>query len=112
MTMEISMNLRMQALVPSLVQRSGWLAVLLLTAAVYYFYANGAGVWSNFGIQSANAESGAKSVAWYVANLHEAREVNRACYGPETPRSPTEAEDCRNSLQALKMSHVGQNYQN
>lgn len=106
------MNLRMQAFTPSIAQPSGWLLVLLATAAVFYFYASGAGIWSQFGSQGANAEAGAKSVAWYVANLREAREVNRACYGHEATLNPTEAEDCRNSLQALKISHVSQNYQN
>ena len=48
---------------------------------------------------------GVKSLAYYVANMKEARAVNQMCYdkGLDMKTVP----DCANALQALEMSHVG-----
>lgn len=50
-----------------------------------------------------------KTVAWYVANLKEARAKNKECYGDSKAVDLQATPDCVNSLQALKMSHVGAN---
>lgn len=47
-----------------------------------------------------------KSVAWYVANLKEAREKNKECFdNPEIKAS----EGCENALHALQISFKGGN---
>jgi len=51
----------------------------------------------------------AKSVAWYVANIQEAKAQNKVCYGNGASTDTQSSPDCLNSLQALKISHVGNN---
>lgn len=48
---------------------------------------------------------GIKSLAYYVANIQEARTMNQTCYDKGLDMKSTP--DCANSLQALQMSHVG-----
>lgn len=50
-----------------------------------------------------------KSVAWYVANIKEARAKNKECYSDAKAADLQATQDCANSLQALKMSFVGAN---
>ena len=48
----------------------------------------------------------AKSVAWYVANIQEARQQNQACYNtPDLQKTP----NCVNALHALEISFKGGN---
>ncbi len=48
----------------------------------------------------------AKSVAWYVANVREAKSKNQECFdNPEIKQS----EDCENALHALQISFKGGN---
>ena len=67
---------------------------------------------SIFQVTTANESKGAvvsadgvKSLAYYVANMKEARTVNQMCYdqGLDMKSEP----NCANALQALEMSHVG-----
>ena len=47
-----------------------------------------------------------KSVAWYVANIREAKATNQQCHdSPEQQR----AANCENALHALKISFKGGN---
>ena len=50
-----------------------------------------------------------KSIAWYVANPKEALAKNKECYGDPKAVDLQSTPNCVNSLQALKMSHVGSN---
>jgi len=50
-----------------------------------------------------------KSIAWYVANPKEALAKNKECYGDPKAVEIQSTPNCVNSLQALKMSHVGSN---
>ena len=79
---------------------------ILIAAAAIIF------VGSIFQVTTANeskvdiiSPEGIKSLAYYVANMKEAREINQTCYdkGLDMKSVP----DCANSLQALQMSHVG-----
>lgn len=45
-----------------------------------------------------------KTVAWYVANIKEARAKNKECYGDADAKELQLTPNCVNSLQALKMS--------
>lgn len=45
-----------------------------------------------------------KSIAWFTANVKEAREQNKVCF--DTPSLQTSA-NCKNSLHALKIIYVG-----
>ncbi len=55
---------------------------------------------------SNNEESNkeAKSIAWYTANVKEARSKNKECFDNEELQS---TEDCENSLHALRLVYVG-----
>jgi len=53
--------------------------------------------------QSANE---AKSVAWYVANIQDARAKNQQCHDNPSVQS---SEDCANALHALDISFKGGN---
>jgi hypothetical protein len=53
-----------------------------------------------------------RTVAWYVANITEAKAINRTCYHGKDPALTQESEDCQNALKALNMAHISQNYQN
>lgn len=64
------------------------------------------------GLKAINAKeapaegSDAKSVAWYVANLNQARSKNQQCHDdPSQKASP----DCVNALHALEISFKGGN---
>jgi len=46
----------------------------------------------------------AKSVAWYTANVKEARAKNKECYDN---KELTTTGDCKNSLHALQLVYVG-----
>lgn len=48
----------------------------------------------------------AKSIAWYVANVKEARAKNQQCF--DNPDIKT-SEDCENALHALQISFKGGN---
>jgi hypothetical protein len=48
----------------------------------------------------------AKSIAWYVANVKEARAKNQQCF--DNPNIKT-TEDCENALHALQISFKGGN---
>jgi hypothetical protein len=50
-----------------------------------------------------------KTVAWYVANIKEARAKNKECYGDPGAKELQSTPNCVNSLQALKMSFVVSN---
>ncbi len=54
--------------------------------------------------QQDSAEKDVKSVAWYTANVPDAREKNKECY--DTPKLQS-TKDCKNSLHALKIVYVG-----
>ena len=54
-------------------------------------------------VQQAEA---AKSIAWYVANVQEARAKNQQCF--DNPGIKT-SEDCENALHALQISFKGGN---
>lgn len=100
------MNTTMQSVVSSMRKPSGlgMLSLVIMGLSV----AMGLKAWNNRENPVVAADAGSKSVAWYVANIHEAREMNRACFSQGNAAS----DDCRNSLQALNISHVSQNYQN
>jgi hypothetical protein len=54
--------------------------------------------------QQNSAENDVKSVAWYTANVPDARKKNKECY--DNPKlQPTK--NCKNSLHALKIVYVG-----
>ena len=56
--------------------------------------------------ESSTTTSDAKSVAWYVANIKEARATNQQCHdNPGMQPSP----DCTNALHALEISFKGGN---
>lgn len=56
--------------------------------------------------ESSTPASEAKSVAWYVANIKEARATNQQCHdNPGMQSSP----DCANALHALEISFKGGN---
>ncbi len=49
-------------------------------------------------------EQSAKSVAWYTANVREARAKNKICFDNKALQSTT---DCKNALHALEIIYVG-----
>lgn len=49
-------------------------------------------------------ETGVKSVAWYTANIREARQKNKQCFEIKELQSTA---DCKNSLHALEISYKG-----
>ncbi|MCF6202926.1 MAG: hypothetical protein L3J59_04530 [Methylococcaceae bacterium] len=51
-----------------------------------------------------NDDIDAKSIAWYTANVKEARSKNKECFENKELQS---TEDCENSLHALKLVYVG-----
>jgi len=53
----------------------------------------------------AQAENG-KTVAWYVANIQEAKAKNKECFDNSIQKSD---EDCENALHALQISFKGGN---
>ncbi len=56
--------------------------------------------------EESNPPVEAKSVAWYVANVKEARAKNKECFdNPEIKAT----EDCENALHALQISFKGGN---
>ena len=87
-----------------------FLASLMLGGLGIYLIA-GQGLEVGVGGEQSKASSEAKSVAYYVANIQEAKAVNKACYVTESA-SVKASEECRNALDALNLAHVGQNYQN
>jgi len=48
-----------------------------------------------------------KTVAWYAANLKDARAKNKECYGDPKATELQATPNCVNSLQALKISFAG-----
>lgn len=48
----------------------------------------------------------AKSVAWYVANIREARKQNEVCFKDQALQT---TEPCQNALHALQISFKGGN---
>lgn len=63
------------------------------------------------GLKALNAKeaaiaSEAKSVAWYVANLKDARAKNQQCHDNPGVQDPI---DCNNALHALEISFKGGN---
>jgi hypothetical protein len=100
------MNNTMQTVMSSMRKPTGlWMLSLMIIGLSVTM---GLKAWNDPETPGAAADAGSKSVAWYVANIHEARAMNRACFSQGNAAS----DDCRNSLQALNISHVSQNYQN
>lgn len=60
---------------------------------------------------ASSAEGQVRTVAWYVANIAEAKAVNRTCFQGDSALMQ-ESEDCQNALKALNMAHISRNYQN
>lgn len=56
--------------------------------------------------QETQTGNDAKSVAWYVANIKEARAKNQQCHDNPGLQS---SEDCANALHALNISFKGGN---
>ncbi len=56
--------------------------------------------------ENATAQTSAKSVAWYVANIQAARTTNQQCHDSPNMQS---SEDCQNALHALEISFKGGN---
>ena len=69
------------------------------------------GAWIHESNADRVAPDEARSVAYFVANLWEAKQINKACVTGSGMIVPNQAE-CKNALDALTLSHVGQNYQN
>ena len=57
-----------------------------------------------YSVTSGQQEKEAKSVAWYTANVREAREKNKECYENVELQETT---DCKNTLHALQLLYVG-----
>lgn len=56
--------------------------------------------------QPENTSDEVKTVAWYVANIPQARQQNKLCFdNPELKETP----NCQNSLHALQISFQGNN---
>ncbi len=108
--MEISMNNRLQLALPAFRQPTVALALLLLIGGVVA--ATSSTFWKAGDEPLSMEETGGRSVAWYAANIREARDINRACFGSRSSTERPSEEDCQNSLRALNISHVSQNYQN
>lgn len=108
--MEISMNNRLQLALPAFRQPTVALALLLVIGGVVA--ATNSTFWKAGDEPLLTEETGGRSVAWYAANIREARDINRACFGSATSAERPSEEDCQNSLRALNISHVSQNYQN
>jgi inner membrane protein involved in colicin E2 resistance len=51
-----------------------------------------------------NSNKEAKSIAWYTANVKEARSKNKECFENKELQA---TEGCENSLHALKLVYVG-----
>lgn len=88
------------------------IAVTLFAVAAGIVVATSSGMWKTSADTAVATETGARTVAWYAANIREAREVNRACFGSGDSAERPSSEDCENSLRALNMTHVSRNYQN
>lgn len=56
--------------------------------------------------EKASTENDLKSVAWYVANIKEARATNQQCHDNPSQQS---SQDCQNALHALEISFKGGN---
>lgn len=56
--------------------------------------------------EEANQPEQAKSIAWYVANVKEARAKNQQCFDNPNIKA---TEDCENALHALQISFKGGN---
>jgi hypothetical protein len=52
------------------------------------------------------------TVAWYVAHIADAKDINRTCFKGEDPLLTQDSQPCQNALKALNMAHISQNYQN
>jgi hypothetical protein len=59
-----------------------------------------------------DSRSETRTVAWYVANIKEAKAVNKICWSRSDPSLSLGSENCEMALRALNLSHVGSNYQN
>ena len=86
-----------------------FLVISLVCAGIIYEGMTGRLTWIPGQASGTGAE--VKSVAYYVANIKVAKEVNRACYDTGSDDVP-EKQECENALKALELAHVGQNYQN
>lgn len=83
--------------------------ILILIAATLVLILGGFNVLN--AEESAQQEStqqaeNAKSVAWYVANIREARAKNQECYDNPSMQASL---DCANALHALQISFNGGN---
>lgn len=76
---------------------------LILSASALILVLSAFKVISAEDTQAANE---AKSVAWYVANIKEARAKNQECH--DSPNTSATAE-CENALHALEISFKGGN---
>ncbi len=55
-------------------------------------------------VSSDSSEKEAKSIAWFTANVREARAQNKLCF--DNPNLQASA-NCKNALHALKIIYVG-----
>jgi precorrin isomerase len=84
---------------------------LIAAACMGILWISITGVWVHQSDADRVAPGEARSVAYFVGNLWEAKQINKACVTGARMSFPIQAE-CENALQALTLSHVGQNYQN
>ena len=104
------MSNRLHLALPAIRQPATAAALFAVVAGIVV--ATNSGIWKASQDTAAAPETGSRSIAWYAANIREAREVNRACFGSSYSAERPSSEDCENSLRALNMTHVSQNYQN
>ena len=77
----------------NLMKRKLVLALILSTASV-----------GAIAVSSDSSEKDVKSIAWFTANVREARAQNKLCF--DSPSLQASA-NCENALHALKIIYVG-----
>jgi hypothetical protein len=77
--------------------------LILAASAVAVVYALSVSAAEKSPPETAKSEE-VKTVAWYVANIKEARAKNKECYSNPGAVELQATPNCINSLQALKMS--------
>lgn len=77
--------------------------IMIIAAAVA---ALGLTALLNVSIANEAGSEDVKSVAWYVANIQDARAQNQACHDNPTIQG---SENCKNSLHALEITFKGGN---
>ena len=84
-------------------KKSNLLIVVAISAIAYALTASA--LESNTSGEAKAEET--KTVAWYAANIKEARAKNKECYGDPKATELQATPNCVNSLQALKISFAG-----